>query len=261
MKLLKLLYGVTGLVFFLILVWLLAVPNSLIKEKIEDAVSRSGNGSLSLSIEGIRKGILFTLYADAVNLCIEDKPALRISDFYINFNPRYLTSGRPAFDLKGKIGTGSINGILKLPLKGNFKIEGADLDAIPYLTRSGMDIKGHLSSSINLNENKADAVFKVPDLDIKESPITVIPLIETFRMIQGSLRLTGNDVTVDSISLEGEKGFARLKGNITNGNAKLILELMPVESSLNALESTLIGKYTVSPGYYVVPIDAPIAIQ
>jgi hypothetical protein len=34
----------------------------------------------------------------------------------------------------------------------------------------------------------------------------------------------------------------------------LVIELMPDRDKLNALESMMIGKYIVSPGYYVVPI-------
>ena len=73
--------------------------------------------------------------------------------------------------------------------------------------------------------------------------------------------LNGNDLQVDSISLEGEKGFARLKGKINNGLADMTLELMPLKDSLNTLESMLIGKYIVSPGFYEIPINGPLAFQ
>lgn len=261
MKLLNFLYAITGLAVFIILVWLFAVPNELMREKVENAVSHAGDGSLTLSIDGIRKGIFFSLYADAINLSIDNKPALSINDLSINFTPRHLNTGELAFLVRGKIGTGTIEGTLKLPMKGSFKIDKADLDSIPYLKRFGIAIGGHLSSSIKLNNEKVEAVFNVPDLDIRNSVVTVIPLINTFRRMQGSVQLNGNDLRIDSISLEGEKGFARLKGQIKKGLADMVLELMPVEQKLNALESMIIGKYVVSPGYYVVPINGPFAIQ
>ena len=167
MKLLKFLYGVTGLIVFLILVWLFAVPNELIQQKMEDAVSGSGDGSMALSIEGIRKGVLFSLYADALSLSIDNEPAIRINDVRINFTPRYLTNGEPAFIIRGMVGTGTIEGLLKLPMKGNFNINEADLDAIPYLKKYGMSVTGHLSSDIILKNEKAKAVFNVPDLHIQ----------------------------------------------------------------------------------------------
>ncbi|MBL7031602.1 MAG: type II secretion system protein GspN [Nitrospira sp.] len=258
MKLLKFLYGITGLAVFLILVWLFAVPNELIQQKIEEAVSRSGNGTMALSIKGIRKGVFFSLSADTVNLSIDDQPAISINDLSINFTPRHLNAGKLAFLVRGKIGTGTVKGILMLPLKGNFKIDKAGLDSIPYLNRFGMSANGHLSSDIILNNNEVEAVFNIPDLNIDNPDVTMIPLINTFRRIQGSVHLDGNDLRINSISLEGEKGFARLKGQIRNGLADMTLELMPVERSLNSLESMIIGKYIISPGYYAVPINGPL---
>lgn len=258
MKLLNILYGLTGLAVFLILVWLFAIPNALIQQKMEDAVSRSGDGSMALSVEGLRKGIFFSLHADTVNLSIDNAPAISIENISINFTPRYLKNGEPAFIIRGLVGTGTIGGILKLPMKGDFNINKADLTAIPYLNRFGMNINGHLSSDIDLNNEKVNAVFNIPDLDIQHTAATSIPLLSSFRRIQGSVRLDGNDITVDSISLEGEKGFARLKGEIRNGLADMILELMPVERNLNTLESMIIGKYIISPGYYEIPINGPL---
>lgn len=261
MKLLNFLYGITGLTVFFILVWLFAVPNELMQEKMENAVSRSGDGSLTLSIDGISKGIFFSLYADTINLSIDNKPALSINDLSINFTPRHLNAGKLAFLVRGKIGTGTLEGILMFPMKGSFKIDKADLDSIPYLRRFGAEVGGHLTSDIKLNNEKVEAVFNIPDLNIQSTAVTVIPLINTFRRMQGSVHLDGNDIQINSISLEGEKGFARLKGQIINGLANMTLELMPVERSLNSLESMIIGKYIVSPGYYVVPINGLLPIQ
>jgi type II secretion system protein N len=261
MKLLNFLYGITGLIFFLILVWLFAVPNELMQERMENAVSRSGDGSLTLSIDGISKGIFFSLHADTINLSIDNKPALIINDLSINFTPRHLNAGKLAFLVRGKIGTGTIEGILMPPMKGNFNIDNVDLDSIPYLKMFGVEVGGHLTADIILNNEKVEAVFNVPDLNIGNPDVAVIPLINTFRRMQGSVHLDGNDLQVNSISLEGEKGFARLKGQIRNGLANMTLELMPVEQSLNSLESMIIGKYIVSPGYYTIPINGPLLIQ
>ena len=261
MKLLNFLYCITGLTVFLILVWLFAIPNELIQQKMEDAVSQSGDGTMALSVEGISKGIFFSLYADTINLSIDNKPALSINDLSINFTPRHLNTGKLAFLVRGKIGTGTIEGILMPPMKGNFNIDNVDLNSIPYLNRFGMNVTGHLSSDIKLNNEKVEAIFNVPDLNIGNPDVTVIPLINTFRRMQGSVQLDGNDLQVNSISLEGEKGFARLKGQIKNGLVNMTLELMPVERSLNTLESMIIGKYIVSPGYYAIPINGPLPIQ
>lgn len=252
-KFLNTLYVLAGILFFLVLIWLFAIPVSLIQSNIEDAVARSGNSNMRLSVEGLRKGFFLNLFADRLDLKIDDRPALNVTEFSGRFAPGYLLNGKLAVRIKGNIADGDLNGVFQFPVNGEIKIEKAALDKIPYLARFGIDIKGSAYSDIDMDIEATNVVFRVPDLSIDEST-TLIPLLNTFHTIQGSLSIIQNDVEVKSVSLEGDKGYARLKGNIINNRMDLVIELMPDRDKLNALESMMIGKYIVSPGYYVVPI-------
>jgi type II secretion system protein N len=254
MKIRTVLYLIIGVPVFLSLAWLFVIPTNLIQERIEDAIASSGNGELSLSVTGLRKGIFLNLSADNLTLVLDQKPALEISDFRMNISPRHLPDFQLAFAINGEMGGGKVHGTLKLPLDGTIYIEQAELNDIPYLKRVGIDIYGKMSSEISVKGDSVNAVFRIPDLNIGDSAITVIPLINSFRKMQGSLSLAGNNLKVDSVSLDGDKGYARLKGTITNGIMDLSLEMMPETRKLNTMESMLIGKYIISPGYYVVPI-------
>jgi len=256
-KLRNILLVLAGLPVFLVLLWTIAVPVDLIKERLESAVAGPAGGNAALSVNGLRKGIFFTLSAESLDLKIDSRPALRISDFSGSFTPRYLTGGKLGFDIKGRIGTGDVSGILKLPLEGSIKADRAELSEIPYLARFDTVINGHVSSDITINGNVIKMLFNVPDLNIDDSA-SVIPLLNTFRKLQGAISVNDNTIQVDSVSLDGEKGYARLKGRITGNIMDLSLELMPVAGTLNTLESMVIGKYIVSPGYYVVPIKGPL---
>jgi hypothetical protein len=237
--------------------WIIVVPVDLMKEKLESAVAGSAISNMSLSVKGLRKGIFFTLSADSLDLNTDNRPALKITDITGGFSLRYLTERKLGFDIKGKIGTGDVSGILKLPLEGSIKATRAELSEIPYLRRFDIVIHGHVSSDMKIRGNMLKIIFNVPDLYIDDSA-SVIPLLNTFRKLQGALSVKENILQVDSISLEGEKGYARLKGGITNNIMDLSLELMPAADKLNTLESMVIGKYIVSPGYYVVPIRGPL---
>ncbi len=252
----NILYAVVGIPVFLILLWLVAIPEDLIKERLEDAVAKTAKSNMSLSIQGFRKGLFFTLYADSLELKIENRPALKITDFKGSYSPRYLTERKLGFTINGKIGSGDVNGILKLPLEGSIKINRAELNAIPYLKRFDIDINGNVTADIIIR-NDIKVTFNVPDLSIDDSA-SVVPLLNTFSKLQGALSLKGNTIKVDSISLEGDKGYARLKGNIAGNVMNLTLELMPAAGRLSTMESMLIGKYTVSPGYYAVPIKGTV---
>jgi len=254
MKIRAVLYLIIGVPVFFSLVWLFAIPTSLIQERIEDAIASSGDGSLSFSVSGLRKGIFLDLSADSLTLVLDQQPALEIVNFRMNIAPRHLSEFRLAFTINGEMGDGKVHGTIKLPLDGTIHIERAELNEIPYLKRTGIDIYGNMTSEISVKTDSVNAVFQIPDLTIRDSVMTVIPLLSSFRKMQGSLSLAGNNLKVDSVSLDGEKGYARLKGTITKGNMDLTLELMPDASKLNTMESMLIGKYIISPGYYLVPV-------
>ena len=238
---------------FLVLVWLLVIPVNLIQSNIEDIVAHSGNSNMRLDIEGLNKGLFFSLFADRLHLSIDNTPAVDIIEFKGSFAPGYLLKGTLGASVTGEIADGDMNGTFQLPAEGDIKIEKAELKKIAYLNRFGLDISGQAYADINIHNQKIDIQFKVPDLHIDEAS-TIIPLISTFRTIQGAVTIIDNQVRIDSISLEGDKGYARLKGNIVNNRMDLAIELMPDRDKLNALESMMLGKYIVSPGFYVVPL-------
>ncbi len=256
-KLRNILLVLAGIPVLLVLLWTIAVPVDLIKERLESAVTGPANSSMALSINGLRKGVFFTLSAESLDLKIDNRPALKITDFTGSFSPRYLSAGKLGFNIRGNIGTGDVNGILKIPMEGSIKTEQAELSEIPYLKRFDTIISGHVGSDMSIKDNTIKIIFNVPDLNIDDSA-SVIPLLNTFSKLQGALSVRENTIQVDSISLDGEKGYARLKGSITNNVMALTLELMPAAGKLNTLESMVIGKYIVSPGYYVVPISGPL---
>ncbi|MEW6602228.1 MAG: type II secretion system protein GspN [Nitrospirota bacterium] len=241
----------------LILLWTIAVPLDLIKERLESSVTGQADGSMTLSLNGLRKGIFFSLYAESLELKIDNSPALIITGFTGRLSPCCLADLRLGFDMKGRIGTGDVSGTIKIPLEGSIRAERAELSEVPYLTRFNTAVNGHVASDIGINGNELRIIFNVPDLAIDDSS-SIIPLLNTFTKLQGALTLKGSTIQVDSISLDGTKGYARLKGKIVGNIMDLSLELMPETDKLNTLESMVVGKYIVSPGYYVVPITGPL---
>ncbi len=253
-KLRNLLFLTISIPVLIILIWLVAIPDDSIKTFIEDSISGSGKSRIDASIKGLRKGIFFTVYADSLDLSIDKTPALKVTDISSKINPLPLFKKQIAFSVKGKIGTGDVRGSFKLPGKGTLKIDRAEINAIPYLAYTALDGSGLISARLNLKDNTIDAVFNIPDADIRGSVMGMPLPISSFRKIQGALTLKENTINIRSVNLEGDRGYARLKGDITNRFMNLILELMPSAGELNSVESMLISRYFVSPGYYVIPI-------
>lgn len=248
---------IIGISVFILLLWLIALPDSIIKTTIENSISNNGRLNINPSIKGLRKGLFFTVYAESLELKI-GKTALIITDISGRINPLYLFKRQFAFSIRGKIGTGDIKGFFKLPESGSLKIDKAEFSAIPYLASAGLQGKGLISARLNLKNNIMDAVFEIPDADIHSSTMAIPMPISSFRKIQGALQLQGNTIKITSISLDSDKGYARIKGEVINGTMNLSLELMPSAGKLEPIESILISKYQISPGYYVIPIKGPI---
>jgi type II secretion system protein N len=249
----KFLYFIPGIPGFIILLWFFAIPEDLIKEKIEGAVLNAGSGNVSASMTGFRKGLFISLSADSLDLEVDRIPALKISELTCRFDPGYLTQRRVAFSIGGRIGTGAVNGLLTYPAEGEIKIDRAELNSIPYLSHLGIKSNGYISADIRTENNRTKIAFRIPDLAVQEAS-ALFPFIDTFHKVQGVLSLAGDSIKVESISLEGEKGYARLTGDIINRAMDLKLELMPDAGKLTSLESMLIGKYQTAPGYYVIPV-------
>ena len=95
-------YALCLLPLCLILIWLIVIPIDLIQERIEDAVAQSGNSTMALSVEGMRKGIFFSLHADSLELKVEDRPALKITDFKGNFSLPLLAELQFGILISGK---------------------------------------------------------------------------------------------------------------------------------------------------------------
>jgi type II secretion system protein N len=254
----KLLYLIIIIPVFIILVWSLALPDIFLKNSIEDSVDKYLDPDISTSINGFRKGLFFTVYADSIEFAIGDVPALSIKQIKSKINPFSSLKKQLSFSFNGRIGKGTVNGQFTLPGRGNLTVDRAELDAIPYLAAIGLKGRGLVSSVFSFANNIIDITFQIPDADIRGTAMGINLPINSFHKIQGTVSIKEKIISVKSISLETDKGYARLKGDIKNGFMDLSLELMPSAGKLDSLESMLLAQYQITPGYYVIPVKGPL---
>jgi type II secretion system protein N len=252
------LYTAVIIPVFIIAFWIFVIPVGLIKMSIEDSLSNNGQFATRAVVHGIAKGIFFTVTAESIELKKDNDTALIITDISSRINPLYLLKKKLAFSINGKIGTGDVNGFMRLPESGIVNIEQAEINAIPYLNSLGLKINGVVSAQLNFIENVLDVNFFTSRVELENS-LAMIPLpLNAFHQIQGVLSVKDRIVNVESISLDADRGYARIKGEIVNGLMNLTLELMPSGEELKPMETMLISRYQVSPGYYVIPLKGPI---
>jgi type II secretion system protein N len=247
-------YAVVFIPLVAILVWYFAIPENIIRSSIEDSISQHLGSGVNASINGFDKGLFFTVDADSLDFTVNNTPVLRITDISGRLNPLQVFQKKLAFSVRGKMGTGNIDGDFQFPGNGTLTIDSADINAITYLASAGLKGRGFLSADLYMKDYTLDAVFHIPDADIEGMPMGVPLPMNEFKNIQGAVSVKENAVTIKSISLEGDKGYVRLKGDIINGNMNMNLEIMPTAGSLEKYETMLLARFKVSPGYYVIPI-------
>lgn len=243
---------ISAAILFIILTWLIMIPDDLIKIKIEDSISDS---RFNASINNLRKTPFFAIRADSLVIKTDGKEVIKIDKLTVRFNPLYLFKKRLRFSVNGKIGDGEVYGDFELPEKGILNVNKVGLGAITYLNYIDFKGTGNLSANIYLKEDSVYIKFGIPDLNIIDTGTLFFPLADTFHRIQGAITLQGNSININAIGLEGEKGYARIKGDTKEDVINLTLELMPYPDKLTPIESMLISNYQVSPGYYVIPIN------
>jgi len=260
-RIIKVLYLVAATLLFTILTWMIVIPEDLIRASIEDVLSDSLRGEFDVSIDDLKKTPLFTIHINTLLIAMDGREIIKIKAITSRLNQLNLFRRKLRFTVNGRIGRrGTISGYLTIPLftrtgrAGILNINRVELNSIPFLNNTGFEGDGHLSAVIHLNEENTHIEFGLPDLNITGPGIFAFPFVETFHEMQGAINIQGKRIEIKSLGLKGEKGYARLKGYIVDDNLNLILELMPYPDRLTEMETILIGKYQVSPGYYEIPI-------
>jgi type II secretion system protein N len=242
----------------IILVWYFAIPDDYLQSSLENAVAAHSISDIDIDISGFRKGLFFTTHADSLDISMDKKHLVSVTDLKSSIHLLDSIMRKQVFSLHGKIGSGDVNGFFNLPDSGSLTVDKADLQAISYLKNFGIEAEGFLSANLVARGDTVDILFQIPNAEIKESPLGELLTMKSFQKIQGALTVRGNTVKIKSISLEADKGYARLKGDIKNRFMSMTLEIMPEPGKLESFESMLLANYLVTPGYYVIPIEGPI---
>lgn len=239
-----LLLVLTGLVIIIEGLWLIALPEDLIKEKIITSLPHG----LDIELEGLRKKVLPGLYIKRAILKIYDTE-LELKEINSSINITSLLGGR--FGINININNGLINGLINSRGKGFLKGEGFRLSEVknPY-------IKGDciLFFVAQLKEERGIIDFSCNEARLEPLKYDTFYLpLNLIEKIQGRIGIDRDKVIIESINLSGKDIYGRIQGRIEKKLADLTIELMPEPSLHNALMLLMPGRM-VSPGYFKIEI-------
>lgn len=231
-----------------LLIWFIAVPDSLVTGALENEASKMG---LDLKINGFGKGLFFAFSADSVNISARGGDIVVFRDVEGRLDPfgLLLASVRIPFRaelaggiLEGKFCSGFSNRTLLAEIKG------AKTESIPALQKIA---RGVLSGKLSSRNESGTFTFRITD--IKGAPLDI-------KDANGLLELAGEEIKLKSVSMEGENLTAKLKGRIRNGSYDLVAEVMPRGSGIpeNEMLKFSLAGFQTSPGYFVIPLKGEL---
>ena len=250
--------------FIFLGLWLVAIPESLLKDLIAGSFN---NSNVYLETEGFKKGLFYNFSIQKIFLkkkgdVISGEALAVFESVDGRLNIMSILKLRPELDFDCIMNHGEVSGAVQLMHNSNLKIKGSRIHTrgIPFLELLGIRGDGNLALSLWLNDGKGEIKFSVDEMDFQSTSLGVVYLpLDVFRKMRGLMLLENETLDIKSLALEGKGIYARVKGSIKEGMANLAMELMP-DSSFESgnLFRIMLEKYRVSPGFYLIPIRSSL---
>jgi type II secretion system protein N len=260
-----------GLVCFLFLT-LLFTPNDAIRGVL---VRAAANAGYSLDATGFGKSFPLGLKARTLELSSEKGALVRLSEARLRLELLPLMLGRVQLGYSGKIGSGRLEGEIKLGRTPGWSVQAREIrmEDIPFFsTVAAARVKGDLRLTGAVQSIKGiaegDLQLEVRGAELAGVKLGDMPLPDaSYQEVRGALRVEKGRALLKSFTLNGDGIYVRLKGDtaLTNplGNSplNLTMEMMPKPAFLERQKFVflLLTKYQSSPGAYSIPIHGTLA--
>ena len=236
-------------------IWM-AFPATSMESIIEGS---AGDGKIAIEVQRLKKGFFYALSIDKVAVKSSGKEIVSFYNIHSRINPISLFRMQLDASMNGTTGSGKISGnaiLAKDRVQANLDYKDVDMQEMPILKHAGIRGTGTISGRFLMADGKGRVEFVMRNAIFEPADFSGINVpMNFFKEVTGSLAIEGNVLEVVSVSLRGKDIYARLKGPIKNHVADLTMELMPSGSFLeNPLFLMEVGRYQVSPGYYIIPI-------
>ncbi|HEY5974831.1 MAG TPA: type II secretion system protein GspN [Geobacteraceae bacterium] len=261
--------GGGGLLLFLALT-ILFIPAGTVQSVIQQLLAREG---YSLQTASFGKALPLGIQAKGLVLSSDRGRLLTADELTVRLRLLPLLRGRLTAGVTVRTGGGVIAAELSSGGESTVRFGDISLETVPFFTTvAGAQLKGLLRGSGRLQGSGAKAKgnlqLEVVGADLRGIKIGETPLPDAgYRTVQGAMRIGGGKADLESLTLQGDSLFVRLKGDfpltepIGAAPLNLTLELMPKPEFLEQQKFIflLLVKYLVSPGHYQIPIRGVLA--
>lgn len=184
----------------------------------------------------------------------EKSELLPINNLKICINFPSLLTGKISFSIKSDEVVGNINLFYTGTIEGKLLLKKLYFDTAYFNFNENIQFSALLSGSLFINKNLTTLEIKTEELNWRKISISGIDLPFTlFSAAKGGVDFMQNKVVIKSINFEGEKGNARIVGEMAKGVLKLDLEIIPKDWNEPYLFQLM--QYKQGPGFYKIHIS------
>ena len=179
---------------------------------------------------------------------------LILDEVMLNLRLLPLFLGRIGIDIHSKGITAALSAGLDGSVNGVANFTDVPLDTAAFISPAQAAFTAPVSGRVIASGRKADIEVRADEIIWKKLSVSGFELPpDIFEQGKGGISVERGRIIVKSLAFEGSKGYARLSGEIINGQRHLTLELFPNDwddPMLIPLE-----RYKVSPGQYKMPFN------
>lgn len=226
---------------------------------------------IKIKLIGFKKGIFYTLRAEQGLILLypgtegtsssanqEIRPIIIIQDINVTPDLHSLLELTPRLNFSGQMNHGKINGTITEERRGmalHIDGENIQINGLPIIDKIGVYGDGNLMFNFQRRHGKGEITFSIDNamLNGALTGISALPL-HLLRNVRGLLTIGDALITVNSLTMEGKGIYVRIKGIIKESNFNGNIEIM-MDSAFDLYPTlkSLLARYNVSEGFYVIP--------
>jgi len=170
----------------------------------------------------------------------------------IHLLPLFL--GRIGIDILSNGITAALSAGFDGSVQGEASFSGVQFNSEGFILPENVSFTAPVSGRVVMSGKKADIEVRADEITWKRLSVSGFELpSDIFEKGKGGISVERGRIIVKSLAFEGDKGYARLSGEIISGQRRLTLELFP-----NDWDDPMLipfERYKISPGQYKMPVD------
>lgn len=232
---------------FLLTVFFYFTPSNIIK------ITNSYLSSLNVDYTECSGNIFTGFRFKNITVYKEKSELLLINNLKININFPSLFTGKISISTKSDEVMGNVHLFFTGTLAGKLIFKNLSFDTANVNLSENIQFSSLLSGVLIINKNLTTLEIKTEELNWRKISISGIELPTTFfSTAKGGIDFEKGKTIIKSINFEGEKGNARIVGEISKGVLKMDLEIIPKDWNEPYLIPLI--QYKQGPGFYKIPL-------